>query len=255
MIKNNYIGITGFTEKEQILDTLKTIKNQNKKQNYMFGFLVSKKTLNLQSIENKRYLNFKSYQELKELMSYSSNKDNIINMIHFNTNTKEFSQELIPLLEELGNVVEAIQFNLSFIELEQYKIIREKFPNIKLLFQLNGTLLEKYSKDEIYLTLKEINFEYMLIDLSGGNGTELNYNNLMLYYNDFKINELNINLGIAGGLSGDNVEEIIKTLDLFNIPYFIDAESKLRDKLSDKYGDDVWNQTKIDNYIIKSNIK
>ena len=45
MIKNNYIGITGFTEKEQILDTLKTIESLPKEQNYMFGFLVSKKTL------------------------------------------------------------------------------------------------------------------------------------------------------------------------------------------------------------------
>lgn len=255
MIKNNYIGITGFTEKEQILDTLKTIESLPKEQNYMFGFLVSKKTLNLEPIENKRYLNFKSYQELKELMTYSSNKDNILNMIHFNTNEREFSKELIPLLKELGDVVEAIQFNLSFIEIEQYKIIRKQFPNIKFLLQYNNSFEKNLSAYEIYYVLKEIGFEYILIDLSGGRGTSFEPIYLKKAYDEFGIEKLETNLGVAGGLSGENVQKFINELNQFNIPYFIDSESKLRDKLSDKYGDDIWNQSKVDDYITKANIK
>lgn len=253
-MKQNYIGITGFTESSQILNTLNYIESINSFKNYMFGFLISKKTLNLESTENRRYLNFKSFQELKDLMTLSSNKPNVINMIHFNTNTKEFSKELIPLLKELGDVIEAIQFNLSFINLEEFKIIKKEFPNLKLLFQLNNIILEKYTSSEIYSILKEINFDYFLIDLSGGNGTSLNYKHLIDFYKELNLEELNINVGIAGGLSGDNVKKIIENLNEFNIDYFIDAESKLRDKLSDRYGDDIWNQDKVNSYILNSNV-
>lgn len=254
MIKRNYIGITGFTEKKQILDTIDYINLIESEKNYMFGFLVSKRTLNFEEVKNKRYLNFKSFKELKDLMDLSSNRPNIINMIHFNTNNREFSNELIPLLKELDTSVEAIQFNLSFIELNEYKKIRQEFPKLKLLFQLNNTILENYSIQEIYLTLKEIKFEYMLIDLSGGKGTGLEPKHLINYYKEFDIKNLNINLGIAGGLSSDNVSDVIKELNKFNIDYFIDAESKLRDKLSDVYGDDIWNQNKVNEYIKHSNI-
>lgn len=252
MIKRNYIGITGFTEKKQVLDTLNYINLIESEKNYMFGFLVSKKTLNFEEIKNKRYLNFKSFKELKDLMDLTSNRPNIVNMIHFNTNNREFSKELIPLLTELGNSVEAIQFNLGFIELNEYKKIRKEFPNIKLLFQLNNTILENYSIQEIYLTLKEIKFEYMLIDLSGGKGTGLDPKHLINSYKEFDTKNLNINIGIAGGLSPDNVEDTIKELNKFNIDYFIDAESQLRDKLSNTYGDDVWNQEKVNKYIKNS---
>jgi phosphoribosylanthranilate isomerase len=253
-MKQNYIGITGFTEKKQILNTLDYINLIESEKNYMFGFLVSKKTLSFEEIKNKRYLNFKSFKELKDLMDLSSNRPNIINMIHFNTNNKEFSKELIPLLKELGTSVEAIQFNLSFINLEEYKILRKEFPKLKLLFQLNNTILENYSSSEIYSTLKEINFEYLLIDLSGGNGTGLEPKHLINFYNEFDLNHLKINIGIAGGLSGDNVKRIMEILNEYNIDYFIDAESKLRDKLSDTYGDDIWNQNKVNSYILNSNI-
>lgn len=255
MIKKNYIGITGFTEKEQIINTINFIDLIQSKRNYMFGFLVSSKTIKFEKLNNKRYLNFSSFQELKELMSYSANKENIINMIHYNTQEKNFSKELIPLLKELGNVVEAIQFNLNFIEIEEFKILRNKFPNIKFVFQYNNSILKKYSKIEIFNTLKEIQFEYMLIDLSGGKGIDLNPILLKNTYDLFNLYDLDINLGIAGGLSGYNVFELTKELNLYKIDYFIDAESKLRDKLSNVYGDDIWNQDKVNCYIDRANLK
>ena len=53
---------------------------------------------------------------------------------------RDFFEELKPLLLELGDCVEAIQFNLGFIEIEEYKKLRKEFPNIKFLFQLNEGL-------------------------------------------------------------------------------------------------------------------
>ena len=89
-MKKNYIGITGFTEKIQVLDTMNFIKDINSKKNYMFGFLVSSKTINFTETKNKRYLNFKNFKELKELMEFSSNRENIVNMLHFNTSKRDY---------------------------------------------------------------------------------------------------------------------------------------------------------------------
>ncbi len=253
-MKKNYIGITGFTEKIQVLDTMNFIKDINSKKNYMFGFLVSSKTINFTETKNKRYLNFKNFKELKELMKFSSNRENIVNMLHFNTSKRDFFEELKPLLLELGDCVEAIQFNLSFIEIEEYKKLRKEFPNIKFLFQLNEGLKKKYSIDFLRETLKDIEFEYILIDASGGRGKTFEPKTLKEIYETLELNKLNINVGIAGGLSGENVKETINELNKLNIDYFIDAESRLRDKISEATGDDVWNQEKVNKYMKNSNI-
>lgn len=206
-----YIGITGFKTKKDAETIVDMLKNQT----YMFGYLVSEKSLRFEDMGEFRYPSFKSNLEFKELLNFNSKGKRIIKMIHFNSSKPDFHIRLIPFLKEVKP--DALQLNINFISYEAIEALRKECPEIDLLFVYNKSIEKKYSLIEIKNVLS--NFKYILFDFSGGNGFKIQ-DSTIAKSKMFK----NIKIGYAGGLSGENVKEFLNR----NIgDYFIDAESKL----------------------------
>ncbi len=206
-----YIGITGFKKKEDATTILKYCKSTEK---YMFGYLVSEKSLRFEDMGEFRYPTFKSYEEFKNLLDFKTD-GNIIKMIHFNSSKTDFHERLIPFLKFVKP--DALQLNLNFISKKSINELRKECPDIDLLFVYNKSIENKYTKEEIQEILKD--FKYMLFDFSGGNGLKISPE--VVKKADYFQGILK---GYAGGLSGDNVQEFIK---MNKGEYFIDAENRL----------------------------
>lgn len=206
-----YIGITGFKRKEDAKEILKYCKPTEK---YMFGYLVSEKSLRFEDMGESRYPTFKSYEEFKNILDFKTD-GNIIKMIHFNSSKNDFHERLIPFLKFVKP--DALQLNLSFISKESIYELRKECPDIDLLFVYNKSIEKKYTTEEVQEVLKD--FKYMLFDFSGGNGLKISPE-VIRKADSFQ----GILKGFAGGLSGDNVSEFLSSNPG---EYFIDAENKL----------------------------
>ena len=227
----SYIGITGFTTVQQIEETLKTIDSGRK---YMFGYLLSQKNLDGITLKNKRYTDLKTFKEMLKIKA-----PNIIRTIHFNAQSAGFAKELINCNFDF----DAIQFNLSFLAPDDIRTLKETYPNIDLIFQLNKTISKKYSVEEIQNYLNEFNFKYFLYDMSGGTGRSFNIEDAINESKKYS----GVKIVLAGGLNHENAK------DIYNLGYGVDSESKLRDVIGEGYGNDIWNQEKVNKYILSFN--
>jgi len=255
MKNKTYIGITGAEDEREVKSVLNEFSeagyNMQSKHIPMLGFLVSYKTLNRQFVGNKRYPLMDSLPNL--LMEA---RGNAFTMVHYNT--KEMStlfEQVSKIFERIykWNLCDALQLNIVWPDITQVKMIKEKFPDMGIVFQASEKAMNGKTPKEIANKIMEYgnSINYVLIDPSGGEGREFQTDDSINLYNELKEKSSNLAIGFAGGFSGDNVEkkitdiiEKIKTSD-----FCIDAEGGLRDKLSEEYGDDFLNIKKVRNYL------
>jgi len=255
MNPKNYIGVTGLVSKEEVSYICKSFEDfglyDNPFHKPMIGILASYKTLNNIEVENRRYPKLDALSELINEM-----KSGTFKTIHYNT--REFNSlfEQISKLISIPyyrNSLDGLQLNMTYPPIGQVEKIKEKFPKLDVIFQANSGVLNSGSKKEIAKSIKNYEnlIDYVLIDASGGRGKNLNILYSAELANEIKNLNPNINIGFAGGFDRCNVyrncEELILLYGGFNLS--IDAEGGLRDKLSNKYGDDLLNINKVRDYI------
>jgi phosphoribosylanthranilate isomerase len=188
-------------------------------------------------------------------MMPSSKEKNILNMVHFNSRNKNFSEEVITLFKELKGVCNTIQININTPYVEEFKKIKESIPKLDILFQVNTTMLRENTNEEILSIIKGTYLQYIsyiLIDPSGGAGKEMDKETYERSIELYKaLQDTGLVIGFAGGYTPDNVRKNITDINnsLSNAPFSIDIETGVRDKLSDKYGDDIFNIKKVEAYI------
>ncbi len=245
-----YIGITGPASKYEVISIVNEFEkagfNLKSKHIPMLGFLISYKTLNGQISDNKRYPKF---YELKNLIEVSNKK--VFPMIHYNSRDKDSLHEQVERLFDglyKDNLCRAVQLNIIYPPVDELMRIKKKMPDLQIVFQASSTML----KPDLVNRIKEYGFliDYVLIDPSGGKGREFNLEKSVKIYNQFK-EKTNYMIGFAGGFNGENVSRRVS--DLINVigndDFFIDAEGGLRDKISNAYGDDLLNISKVSKYL------
>jgi len=257
MTPKPYVGITGPVNLQETKDICKEFQNAG----YFFetthipmlGFLMSYKKLNNQSLQNRRYPEF---NELPELLQ-ATNK-NVLRMIHYNTKqTDTLSEQIEMIFDGLyeTELCRSLQLNIVWPEINQVKKIKEKHPDMLIVFQASHKAMEGRTPEQIAKGIKEYNglIEYVLIDPSGGRGMPFDLETSLKIYSQIKEKNPNLTIGFAGGLSGENVasrvNDIIKKI---GNDFCIDAEGGLRDKLSEEYGDDTLNINKVKDYLQES---
>jgi phosphoribosylanthranilate isomerase len=255
MESKSYVGITGPVSKEEVLDICKLFEDfgfyENSSVRPMIGILASYKTLNNIKIENRRYPELKIIPELIKEM-----KSGTFRTIHYNT--REF-ESLSKQVSELisfpyhKNSLDGIQLNMTYPPIDQIEKIKREFPKLEIIFQANSGVLNSGSKKEVAKRINNYStlINYVLIDASGGKGEGLDIAYSADLANEIKDSNPSINIGFAGGFKGSNIKENYN--DLINkcggFAFSIDAEGGLRDKLSEKYGDDLLNINKVREYI------
>jgi phosphoribosylanthranilate isomerase len=252
-----YLGITGIVNQKEIKQVIDFFEANDFSVNGthmpMIGILVSYRTIDLGSNpSNRRY---PSLAEIPKLLEIAGNRT--FNTIHFNTIRPQVLQEDIARILNLENIydkglVHGVQFNIAWPPVEQIDKIKNNYPRLKTILQLSSKAIENLELDEIVERVKAYYFmDYVLIDPSGGKGLNFDITKSVALYKMFKESGIRANIGFAGGLSGENIAGAIMDLrkELGANEFSLDAESNLRVKRSNAYGDDDLDIEKAKKYI------
>jgi hypothetical protein len=256
MIERPYIGVTGATttgEFEHLVSSFRTngITKETVHQP-MIGILVSQKTLNGQEVSNRRYPHFRDIATLLTATETYS-----FNAIHYNSRQMDDLSDQIKGVF-VGGIYEdglckGLQLNIPWPPVGELISVKRALPDLKIIMQLSEKSLEGLTPEETAKLVGKYGdlVDYALIDLSGGRGTVFQPQEVVPYYLELRENLPNLSVGFAGGFTGENVEERCRQItDLVGTMSFsIDAEGGLRDKVTDEYGDDIYNPEKVAVYI------
>lgn len=179
------------------------------------------------------------------------NKGKILRAIHYHTHNKNFSNEIINILNSQGRggsyyedrflyeLVDLIQLNIATPNPIEFKRIKKQFPDIAIILQFNNSITKNIKVLEISDLRRKYYkvIDYLLFDLSEGRGINIDYSNdniknvIRTLFNLFE----NKNIGLAGGFSGDNIIQRLKDFknEFKNEMASIDAEGRLRNDEDD----------------------
>ena len=212
----------------------------------MIGITVSHETLNGQPGKNKRYPVFSEVPKMLEAAG-----DNVLTMIHYDSRQEDtLAEQLINIFSKVS--CRAVQLNIPWPDVQRINKVKSIFPDLKIVLQLSREMMQGRTPDEIANKMSQYgdSISYVLIDPSGGSGISIAPQDILPIFLKLR-GRTNLTLGFAGGFGGDNVGERVQQLiNLTGTDMFcIDAESGLRDKLSDSYGDDILNIDKARSYL------
>lgn len=247
-----YIGVTGFMSRREVLAVedahceLPLISDVL----LMVGVLVSSKTLRGEL--NKFPARYPKPEQLGSI--FTGRVDNL-NLLHFNTKEQDRLLDDMCRAQDLaGPKCDGFQLNIAWPDrkvLKRYKT-KTAFRRKTLVLQCGGHALDQVEHNPLKLTAKVLEYDglidYMLIDPSGGKGEPFDLNFAMKCIDTLnsKLFRTDIGVGIAGGLSAHNVNDLLGPILARHSSTSIDAEGRLRD------GQDNLDIAKAQAYVSKS---
>lgn len=256
-----YIGVTGAATVQETRHLVKAFEENGLSSGTshlpMAGFLVSFKTLNGLQVLNRRYPPFGSLISLLE-----ATEGYPFNTIHYNTSqTSDLKDQILrifagPVYQQ--GLCRGLQLNITWPPVSEIESIKGSLPDLKVIMQLSKKSMRGFDEEMLepeQLAEKLIPYsqfiDYVLIDPSGGRGQPFYDTDILPYYFTLRQQFPGLSVGFAGGFTGVNVAKrcgmIIGQIGTEN--FSIDAEGGLRDKLTSRYGDDLYNPYKVENYI------
>jgi hypothetical protein len=260
MLRKPYVGITGLTSRQEVNDVLQAYADAGYSMETphipMLGYLVDDHSLNDPGSRSlsRRYPRFRQVADLLR-----QGQGRALQVIHYGSTQPDLAAQVERLLDgfyETG-LCRAIQFNIPWPAVAEVQRIKEAFPALRLILQLSHHSMLAAggaSAAEIAGRIQAYgpSVSDVLIDPSAGRGLEFSLagsTELALY--EILCTEGALRLGFAGGFDGDNVtarvQEIIDLTGRVN--FSIDVESRVRDRLSERDGDDVLSLEKVRHYL------
>ncbi len=224
---DKYISIAGFKDPEEVRRVSYEIQNLD------FGY---HKVMYGIHCSSKRMRDIytggdKSPAVINMETLISSIPENRIPVIHYYSNTEKAYSELSELIEYVPNF-NHIQLNMDWPSVKNINCLKEKFPdrNLKFVLQLPERAISALNENQIARLVQayETSANYVLIDLSGGKGKELDIEHSAKMINAI-IDNSSMPISVAGGLSPDNVSQIIYSLrEKCGNMFSVDAQAKIR---------------------------
>ncbi|MDP4012650.1 MAG: hypothetical protein Q8R00_03545 [Candidatus Nanoarchaeia archaeon] len=220
-----YIGITGFKIEKEVECVSELFKRNLKDTNYtaMFGFVTSTKRLMDWRVGGKTSPAVKEITHLINLV----HREFLPVLHHYMAKPERLYDEICQLHFAVP-VDWGLQINSAWPEVNEVYKIKNHFNDKKIILQMPKQAIES---GDYHQNLRKYSglVDYVLIDPSGGKGLDFDLvkcSELMQVISEALPEAI---VGIAGGLSGDNVaarfDEIAKA---YEKPFSIDAEGKLR---------------------------
>ncbi len=233
MKEKPYLGITGFkTERDvkEVTDILMANGFPNEDYLPMFGFIVSKNRLNNLAVGGTRSPPAKELPFLSECTTRWT-----LPMMHYFTEKNETLAEQVRQLFSIGKMYDdslcrAIQLNVAWPQLEQIGKILQEYQRMRIVMQIPAIAMEGLSVDDIARRASGYDqlVKWALIDPSGGTSKDFDIKRGLELMNALRESMPNTRIGIAGGLSGDNVKaRIIQIRNGYPEKFCIDAQGKL----------------------------
>lgn len=222
-----YIGITGFTHRDQINAIVHDALPLDTDRLVMAGVLVSNRTLRG---ETSKWPN--RYPKVEKLKDIFPRYTCLLSLIHFNTNEPEkLLDDMCKAQDFTGPNCDGFQLNIAWPDpkvLEHYKA-KAQFRNKTIVLQVGNKAFDEVERRVVKLAYKVLEYQglidYVLVDPSGGLGKEFDCDFASDCFN-FLRKVPDVGFGIAGGLHPNNLERLRPLLKDFE--FSIDAESKLR---------------------------
>lgn len=223
MRPREYIGVTGFKTKEEVRE----IKEFHKGAWHyipMYGVISSNKRFADPSSEGSTSPSLKNLEGIfREMPAHA------LSAVHYFTpNRENLASEVIQVLNPLYGICNGLQINMDWPELNQVEMIKQKFPELGIILQLpkEGMKGDVIQKAQAYQGL----VSYVLVDPSAGEGKDFSSEHITLMGDLYEALPT-IGIGIAGGLSADNIEKRYESVaSVLEKPFSIDAQGKLRTK-------------------------
>lgn len=227
-----YIGITGFTERDDVLRCLEFVP-ENSSRYFMTGVLLSSKTIN--GGTNRYPVRYPNYKNVKNIFV---DDERCLNMIHYATDDKStLVSQLLDAAEIGGQHCHGFQLNVVWPDISMLKEVRLKLPSHKFVIQISNSAMLKFADFDqnvvpellppVIDAYRKANvIDYLLIDPSGGKGKGFNSDNVIKMLTPHR--GKNYLLGVAGGLTYSTLSTLHPVLA--KLPcLFWDAEGGLRD--------------------------
>lgn len=234
-----YIGITGFTKREQVQRLLDhELLFERDDFMFMIGALASKKTL--RGLPTKYPIRYPKIEDLGKIFVGSPY---CLNLVHYHCDPSEFSaDDLIKIHSMAGDVMNGFQLNITWPDPAEIKKYLAVYPDSKIVLQVGNEAFDEIHKDPTELTSKVITdymdcIDYVLLDASAGQGIQIDYHEKYFrYLRDLKSSGvLNvIRAGVAGGFCSTNVVDVDELFADVGCYLSIDAEGKLRNPDTDE---------------------
>lgn len=227
-MKQPYVGITGFMSQDEVRSVLDSMLKDSSRL-LMVGVLASQKTLRG---EKNKWPN--RYPEVGRISEVFVRDRRALNLIHYNTKeTESLTEQLVEMTKLGGENLEGFQLNLAWPSrdaiLAYHKICSGKF----IVLQIGGKAFEMINHSPKELAERVSWYRHVvddvLLDPSGGYGIPFDTSKARTYLEVLMGHNLDLGLGVAGGLSPTTLNLVQPLLSDFPDLSW-DAEGKLRDK-------------------------
>jgi hypothetical protein len=227
-----YIGITGFMHSSEIGKLICSLPH-DLDYKLMVGVLASYRTL-----ENMSEKYPKRYPDVLDIDDIFWHHNRTLNLIHYSTNLQDktadaLSVELTKVMYWGGRDCHGLQLNLTWPDVRALEEYKKLFDENYLVLQIGKRAFERIGNNPLNLVAKLKDYQglvdYVSLDMSGGQGLNLNCLMMRDYLMCLYDNDLPFNYCVAGGLSAKSLDSFAGLFEEFN-ELSIDAESNLRDQ-------------------------
>ena len=222
-----YLGITGYTRKEEILHANKVYSElglPSESLTGMYGFL----THDIQAANPEMYLpKFPSLQSLKGLLREVA--PGMIPAIHLCSETNDLlvdAAERIFSFDNIYDLCKTIQINIDWPDPRKIDSLKLHFPEMYVVLQLNPVNAGRPEKK-----IKEYSglVDKVLIDPSLGTGSDIPVSMAVDMIQKLKASVPEMSYVVAGGFSGENVySKVTEIRKQTRILFSVDVEGKVR---------------------------
>jgi phosphoribosylanthranilate isomerase len=234
MRPKSYIGVTGFNHRDQIASVLSALP-LGADQLVMIGVLVSSKTLRGET--NKYPARYPNPDQFRYIFQ---SHHRALNLLHFASDEPDkLIDDMFRAQEKAGQHCHGFQINAPWPQkrmLEGYKKTAF-FDKKTVVLQCGPRAIQECGGSPEKIAQRARSYgdaiDYVLIDPSGGTGKGFAIPFARRCFEELSGIE-HIGLGIAGGLSADNVDRLRPLMRKFGA-FSVDAEGKLRTQPDDKF--------------------
>jgi phosphoribosylanthranilate isomerase len=223
-----YIGITGFINPEQVTNTAAMFEKAGMPEGYtaMFGILTSPKHWK-KGTQTDRFPDATNIEATLTAVPKWG-----LSTIHYGDGfERDFPNDPLELLKPLYDkgICKGVQLNMTRPTVSGVASLKEIMPELQIVYQLSQSESRIQDIEEVVSATKPYDafVDYVLVDPSGGAGLSFDNRHGLTLMNALQ-SEMDATIGIAGGLSGDNVIEKTAIIQKeYTQQFFIDAEGQL----------------------------
>ncbi len=227
-----YVGVTGFMDRTTVKRALALVPaNSNRK--LMVGVLASSTTLKGQP--NQLPGRFPKVDQIGQTFI---DHPMAFNVVHFATREKEkLVHHLTDVVALAPHLIHGIQLNMVWPDAPAIRAFRLRYPRTRLILQVGPKAFDAIERDPERTVSKldayKGTIDYVLLDDSGGYGKVMDAEFLLPFVRRIKSSDLDMQIVVAGGLSGDNLKLVTPIVEECH-DVSIDAEGRVRDDAHDR---------------------